>query len=285
MSLLIVVLVPLSTVALWTQQISDTGRYVALMAPLAHDQDVQDAVAKRVTQEVIARSPRQAFASPGDAAALSLGVRSFTQSSGFPAAWNAAVRATHGFAKQSLIGSSDDDSLGVDLGPVISQVKKGMEAAGDTRAALIPDTHAPVRLLQANSLEVLRGKLHVLSLLSIWLPVATLLLTAGAIVVSDRRLRAVMTVAFSYAIGGLLLWAGVAIFGRLIDNDLGPGVDKPTANTVYEQITSLMQLLAYVWTGAGTLIGVGAWLILIRRARAAGVFGGIPGRSESESGA
>lgn len=282
MSVLIVVLVPLSSVALWTQQISNSARYVALMAPLAHDKDLQNSVARRVIQEVTARSTPQAFASSEDAALLSKEVHAFTRSSRFPAAWDAAVRATHGAVKESLIGSSNDDSLGVDLGPVISEMKKGMGAAGYTQATRIPESHAPARLLQANSLDVLRGKLHALYLTGLWLPIITLLLTIGAVVVADHSTQAVMTVAFSYAIGGLLLWATVAIFGRLADNDLGPGVDESTADAVYGQLTSAMQFLAHLCVGGGALIGIGTWLILKRQARTAGVRERNPAPSRSE---
>src|SRR4051794_41566542 len=51
---LVVLLAPLSVVATWAhRQVSDTDRYVATVAPLASDPAVQDAIADRITTEVL----------------------------------------------------------------------------------------------------------------------------------------------------------------------------------------------------------------------------------------
>ncbi|MGW6263422.1 hypothetical protein [Streptomyces sp. NPDC055085] len=267
MSLLIVLLVPLSAVALWTGQISDTSQFVSLMAPLAHDRDIQDNVADRVTNEVIARSPAGTFSSPEDLATLNDAAQAYTRGPNFPDGWNAAMKATHGTFKQTLIGSSDSDSLDVNLGPIIEDVKSEMMNENSSLASQIPDTSAPTVLLQANSLEVLRGKLHKMSVLGIWVPIVTLILTAGSISVATQRIRAVMIVGISYAIGGAFTWSAVAIFGQLARNDLDSGVDRKSASTVYSQITSLMQACAYICLGVGLIMAIGAWLTLVKRAR------------------
>jgi hypothetical protein len=56
-SLLIVlgcVLAPLSVVAVWTRnQVTNTDRYVATVAPLASDPAIQQAIADQVTAQVL----------------------------------------------------------------------------------------------------------------------------------------------------------------------------------------------------------------------------------------
>src|SRR3954451_15307203 len=53
---LLAVVAPLSVVATWAHdQVSDTDRYVATVAPLADDPAVQKAVSERITDEIVAR--------------------------------------------------------------------------------------------------------------------------------------------------------------------------------------------------------------------------------------
>ena len=48
------ILAPLSVVATWARdEVSDTDRYVATVAPLASDPDVQAAVTDRITNEIV----------------------------------------------------------------------------------------------------------------------------------------------------------------------------------------------------------------------------------------
>src|SRR6266496_4574133 len=50
------VLAPLSVVAVWTaNQVSDTGRYVANVAPLIKDPAIQNALTNRLTSEIVAK--------------------------------------------------------------------------------------------------------------------------------------------------------------------------------------------------------------------------------------
>lgn len=61
---LLAVVAPLTVLASWAHdQVSDTDRYVATVAPLAKNPAVQDAVRTRITEELLARLDIQAVTS------------------------------------------------------------------------------------------------------------------------------------------------------------------------------------------------------------------------------
>ncbi|MFG2795042.1 hypothetical protein [Streptomyces sp. NPDC048419] len=259
-------LVPLSVVALWTHQINDTDRYVAVMGPLARNPDIQNAVADRATEEIQRRSPAGSF-SAEEADALSRAAHAFTHSQAFPAAWDAAVRAYA--AKETFMGPDDTNALTVDLGPVIDGVKKQATSAGVQAADRIPQTKAPVSVLDMNTLETLRRILRALSAVGVWLPIGTLLLTAAAIILSTERIRSLMTLGLSYAIGASLLWGSVAVIRQLTLNDLDPNANRQAVEALYNALTNFLQTASYVLAAVGLLVSALCWGALFRKHRRA----------------
>ena len=74
------VLAPLSVIAVWTaNQVSDTGTYVANMAPLIKDPAIQNALTNKITNEIVIRIDVKARA---DQAAAELSQRASPGSAG-----------------------------------------------------------------------------------------------------------------------------------------------------------------------------------------------------------
>lgn len=134
-------------------ELLDTGRYVQTVAPLARDPVVQQAVADRLTDELVTRLDLEALlqqlvdtlAAQGAPAALdglvgpvSSGIRSFIQtevravlaSDQFARVWDAANRVAHDeldavlTTGQGQFLSAEGDTLYLDLGAIITAVKQ-----------------------------------------------------------------------------------------------------------------------------------------------------------------
>src|SRR3954452_13191662 len=215
-------LAPLSVVSVWaSRQVSDTDRYVATVAPLAHDPAVQRAVADAVTTQVLAeidvsrltRQTLDALAARGvppavaaNLAALSgplaNGIESFTRtqinkivaSPAFATLWEQANRAAHKNLVKLLEGNqsgavrTNGDAVTLNLAPIIAQVKQQLVANGFSIADKIPTVNREFVLARSDSVTKAQGLYRVLNSMGLWLPIIALLLfAAGIMLARDRR--------------------------------------------------------------------------------------------------
>jgi hypothetical protein len=212
-SLLIVlacVLAPLSVVAVWTRnQVTNTDRYLATVAPLADDPAIQNAIADQITAQVFAYvdiqgitrqavevlsgrglssevvAQLQAFAVP-----IASGVQSFTReqvgkvvaSDAFADAWVQANRVAHAELVKALTGEGggavtvENDTVSVNLAAFIQTVKQRLVASGFTLAARIPQVNASFVLFRSADVTRARAGFNLLNTLGVWLPILTLVL-------------------------------------------------------------------------------------------------------------
>jgi hypothetical protein len=279
-SLLIVlacVLAPLSVVAVWTRnQVTNTDRYVATVAPLAKDPAIQNAIADQITtqvftyidvqglinQSVDALSQRgltpalanqlQAFAVP-----IANGVQSFTRSQvgkvvasdAFADAWVQANRVAHQQLVAALTGEGggaitvQNDTVSVNLAAFIQVVKQRLVDGGFSVAARIPEVNASFVLFQSDDITRARSAFQLLDTLGIWLPILVLvLLVIGVYVAKDHR-RALVGAALGVAAGMVVLALALAVF-RSIYLDAVPSTVLPhdAAAVLYDTIVRFLRL-------------------------------------------
>ncbi|MGR8009366.1 hypothetical protein [Streptomyces hypolithicus] len=256
---LVAVLVPMSAVAVWAdREIGDTGRYVAAMAPLAEDPAVQNAVARRVTDEVtqeIDLGPLQ----EGATQLIGEAVVSFTGTDAFQQTWNTVNRATHAAFKDALNDGSGN-KVTLDLAPVAEEVKQQLVADGVPFADQIPVEPTEVTVLESDRLGTWREIYRLLQLGGFWLPVATLVAAVGAILLALRRLGALAWLGVAVAVGAVLLLITVVAGRGITLDDLPPDLDRAAAGAVYDALTSPLRTAAWVVLAAGAVLAVGAWL-------------------------
>ena len=171
-------LAPLSVLSTWASgQIQDTDRYLATVAPLASDPDVQAAIVVRVEEviysyldldaavdEVVQAlegqglPPRAAATLGALAGPLTTGIRSFVHdrivalvaSDAFEEAWVAANRTAHEELVAALLGDSggavavDNGAVSVNLAVLINTVKGQLVDAGFAIAERIPEVSRDV---------------------------------------------------------------------------------------------------------------------------------------------
>lgn len=271
LTLLACLLAPVGTLAAWaTYEIADRGRYERVVAPLAADPDVREALADAVAAGILRevrvgpplREPLRDFTH--DAA------RSFTETKAFRTAWHAANRAAHDAVLRAVRGGGAGAGGGggggeprpvtLDLAPVGERVKRQLVRDHVPFAHRIPVAHTEVEVLSAVELSQLRKGYHVLEVAAFWLPVGALVLAAGGILIATRRRRAVCAAGLGTALGGALLGLSVALGRHLTLTDLPPDVSPAAATAVYDTLTTTLRTVTWALLTLGLTVAATAWL-------------------------
>ena len=246
-SLLIVIgciLAPLSVVSVWARSlVTDTDQYVTTVAPLARDPAIQNAVADKVTAEILDKLDVQAVtkqvvdalaarglppAVAGQLQSLSgplaSGVESFTRgkvdevvaSDAFADAWVSANRRAHQALVAALTGqtgpatSIEDGTVSINLAPIIEAVKQRLVDSGFELASRIPVVDASFVLFHSDKIVAAQSAFRLLTALGNWLPVISLVLLAIGVVVAKSHPRALVGAGLGLAGGMAALALGLA---------------------------------------------------------------------------
>jgi hypothetical protein len=236
-------LAPLSATAVWaSRQVSDTDRYLETVAPLADDPAIQSTIADAVTREIFAAVDLQAITTetldaisrqgvPPRVAAnlqalsgpLANGIQGFVRgqvdnlvaSPQFATVWRQANQTAHTELVNLLEGnqggalSAQNDTVTLNLAPIIAQVKEQLVASGFSLADRIPVVDKSIVLVQSDGVTKAQGVYRLLNTLGVWLPLISLfLLAAGVYVARDHR-RALLLGALGFL--GAMLALGVAL--------------------------------------------------------------------------
>ncbi|MDX2861384.1 hypothetical protein [Streptomyces scabiei] len=291
LTVLACLLMPVGALAAWaTYEIADRTRYEAVMAPLATDPAVREALADAVAAGILRevrvgprlRRPVREFTY--DAA------HSFTRTEAFRTAWHLTNRAAHdavltAVREEGAYGRSGAGRGGahgggayagavrpvmLDLAPIGELVKRQLVRDHVPFAHRIPVAHTEVEVLSATELVQLRKGYRVLEIAAFWLPVGALALAAGGILVATQRRRAVCATGLGAALGGALLGVAVALGRHLTLADLPPDVSPAAAGAVYDALTATLRSVTWGLLGLGTTVAAIAWLTdrLVRRRRA-----------------
>ncbi|MFI6941918.1 hypothetical protein ACIBI4_21815 [Streptomyces sp. NPDC050418] len=282
-------LAPLSVVAAWASGvIGDTDRYVSTVQPLASDPDVQDAVAARVTDVAMdhidlgdlltsaASDERplleKALGRLGDS--LEDSVRSFVNdkardvvdSSAFETLWTEVNRKAHAAMNKALTGDGgglvklDDNTVTVDLAPVVEQVKERLVDSGLTLAEKIPEVHTEFAVAKSEDITKARTGFRLLQLVGNWLPVLALLLIAGGVLLARNRRKAVVTAALCTAVAVGLLGIALTVFRPVYLDALPAGVSQGAAGSVYDTLTRFLRTTVRMVIALGVVVALAAWL-------------------------
>ena len=271
------ILAPLSVVAVWTKNlVTDTDRYVTTVAPLASDPAIQNAVADRITAEIfthldvtgITNQAVDALAERGLpplvatqlhalSEPLSNGVQSFVRdevgkvvaSDAFADAWLTANRAAHQALVAALTGQTregvtiENDTVSINLGPFIQEVKQRLVDRGFELASRIPNVNPSFVLVQSDYIAQARGAFNLLNAIGNWLPVVALIFLALGIYVAKGHRRALVGVGLGLAAGMVVLALGFALFRTIYLNELPLGVlTRDAAAAFYDTLVRFLRL-------------------------------------------
>ncbi|MDQ0687439.1 hypothetical protein QF032_006484 [Streptomyces achromogenes] len=283
------VLAPLGLVAAWTSSIvGDTDRYVDTVRPLAADKDIQNAAADRVTDALMERIDLTALlqdAAPAQRPLLekALGklgpsledaVRSFVHdkaqaivaSDAFQKIWTDANRRIHSSVEKALTGSGGgavkirNDTVTLDLAPVVDQVKQRLVDSGMTVAGKIPEIHTDFTLVRSEDIGKVKTYFRVLQLVGLWLPVVAVLLVAAGVLLSTHRRRVLIVAALCFAFATLLLGIALTVFRVVYLDALPAGVSQPAAGSVYDTLVRFLRTSVRSVVALAVVVALAAWL-------------------------
>ncbi|WP_327290707.1 hypothetical protein [Streptomyces sp. NBC_01198] len=283
------VLAPLSAIAVWVaDEMADTDRYVATVAPLAGNPDVQDAVTDRVTDAAMAKIDLDSLLSkvaPGDEQDLkkALGgpsgpitgairdlvrqtVARFVASDAFATLWDQLNRQAHAAFTGALTGDTDSpvkvkgDAVVLDLAPVVAQVKQRLLGRGLGVASLIPDVRTDFTLVKSRDVQRVRNGFRILQVAGNWLPVVTVALAVGGVLLAAHRRRAVAAAGLGVAAGLAALGIGLAIFRSVYLDHLAGSGNEAAAGAIYDQLVRFLWATVRMIITLGVVVALGAWL-------------------------
>jgi hypothetical protein len=269
LTVLACLLAPVGALAAWaTYEIADRTRYEAVMAPLAADPAVREALADAVATGILRevrvgprlRGPVRDFTY--DAA------HSFTRTEAFRTAWHLANLAAHdavltAVREEGPYGGGTGAgarSVTLDLAPIGERVKRQLVRDHVPFAHRIPVAHTEVEVVSATELVQLRKGYRVLEIAAFWLPVGALALAAGGILVATQRRRAVCATGLGTALGGALLGVAVALGRHLTLADLPPDVSPAAAGAVYDALTATLRTVSWLLLALGLVVALGMWV-------------------------
>jgi len=252
-------LLPFGALAAWAAYgLTDTGRYVRAMAPLAGHPAVREAFADTVgaelTDDLEPRLRRVAGPFVQDAA------RSFTRTDAFRAGWDTANRVTHTALLHAVRQDAEGRPVTVDVAPIAAEVRRQLIADDVPFARRIPVPHTEVAVLPAAEADRLREGYDVLEVAGLWLPLTTLTLAATGIAVAARRRRAVTATALGTALGGALLALAIAVGRHLTLAGLPAGLHRPAAEAVYDTLTATLRTTSWLLLALGLTAATTTWL-------------------------
>ncbi|MFC6157242.1 hypothetical protein [Kribbella jiaozuonensis] len=315
-------LAPLSVTAVWaSRQVSDTDRYLETVAPLADDPAVQRTISDAVSNAILDAVDFQSIATetldavaqqgvpPRVAANLHAlsgplvnGIENFVRSQvdklvaspQFAAVWRQANETAHASLVNLLDGnqggalSAQNDTVTLNLAPIIAEVKQRMVAGGFGLADKIPVVNKSIVLVQSDGVTKAQGLYRLLNTLGTWLPViALVLLVSGVFVARDRR-RALLKGSLGFA--GAMLVLGVALtLARVFYLNALPSevLSRDAGGVVFDTI---VRFLRYGLRAVGVLaliVALAAYFTgpsnaaVQARAKLAGGIGSLRGRAEA----
>jgi hypothetical protein len=282
------VLAPLSVLSVWMKSVVlDTDNYVSTVAPLAHNPDVQNAIADRVTntlivdntseqdleQQVIDRLPDKAqFLGPKINDALASVVHDATlkvvQSDQFATLWEEANRRANTQivalleAKGSDTVQTKNGEVVLEIGPIAQKVNSALEAQGITafsdKASSASDKQ--IVLIQSIWLKRSQNVTNLLQALAVALPILTLVCFGIAIYLSPNRRRTILRSALGLALGMALLLVAFNGGRHFYLNVLPSAVNQNAAGAVYDQLLGTLRLALRTGFVVALIAAIAAWL-------------------------
>ena len=291
-----VLLAPVAVVAHWAQQeLTDTDRYVATVAPLASDPVVQSAVADRLTAVVMEQldvstlvsdaltalnspdlPPTVGLALGAAEQPLTDGIESFVhktatavvESPTFEDAWVEANRVAHTQLAAVMQGDTgnvvqvgDNGQLTIELAGVIEALKARLVDNGFAVAANIPEVNASFTIVETSQLVTAQNAYGALDLLGTWLPWISLALIAAGVLTAVHRARALVVAGLALAVSMLVLGIALYVARTLYLDALTGTVDRlDAAEIVFDQLVAFIRVALRTVAVLGLVLAAAAYL-------------------------
>jgi len=287
------VLAPVSVLAVWTgEQVSDTGRYVANVAPLAQNPAIRQALADKITNEITSHVDVTSLADQAASALSAKGlprvgtllktfapsiagavagfihgqVLKIVSSQQFAQAWVKANTVVHAELVKALSGqgngaiSVSNGQVTIGLGPFINEVKQDLSARGFTVVNSLPAINPTFTLFSAKYLVRAQTGYRYINDLKIVLPILTLLLLGAGIYIARSHRRALIGAGLGFAASMLVLGAGLAIFRGIYLGSVPDSLPANAAAALFDTLVRFIREALRALLVLGLIVAAGAFL-------------------------
>jgi hypothetical protein len=291
------VLLPLAGFTVWTRnQLLDTDRYVATVAPLATDPAIQDAAAARLTKtvseavdfkKIAAESlPEQAQVLAGPIASGAQGLVSTlsdkaVKSKQFQTLWDDANRAGHKALVAAATGEgtpsvdTKDGKVVVEFGPLAKQVLKAVDKeTGLDLASKVPADKINAKYVLVDSKDLAKAQSAVkwLNRLTWIISIASLLCLVGAVFAATKRRVGVRRAGWAVTVASAVTLVGFAIGRNRYLSALPSTVNQAAASSTFDILVKNLRTGFRVTGIIGILLLLGSLIHLPERGGEPGPF-------------
>lgn len=299
-------LLALSVPAVWlNRMVTDTDVYVATVAPLAQDPDIQNAVAAAASDAVIEKVDAEARIKPLlpenlqiIAVPIAQAIDQFivkqsqalVRSDKFAEIWATANRVSHKALVTAVTGR-DTGAVGVqagvitlDVGTLAEQIKARLQGAGLDFVANLPTggIDKQIVLYDSPALAQMTSAFDLITRIALWLPLAALALIAGAIALAADRRKAILWLGATLTVAAILPLQALFLSQTYVSEQLNQlaAIPTPAAQSAFaiifrDLVTASRAVIALgivIWVGA-ILVGPARWAVAMR----GGLSGGMSG--------
>jgi hypothetical protein len=286
---------PLAVVSGWAKStLTDTDTFVATYAPLARSPEVQsfvvDRAAEAINQNVnieqyiadVIDGIKQLGTRPRASAALDAlkepatqgvqtvirdGIEDFVASEAFAQSWERALRVSHtqllatmNNDPQALVAAQSDGTIGIQLGPIVEDIKAALLARGLSIASRIPPVDRTIPIAQSNQIPTIQAAYRAIIAVGSWLPWVALIFLAAGVLVARRRSVALVWAALGLGMSMLLLVLGFTIGRGLLLTAVPAAVVPASVTTLFfDTVTAAMHDTAVIGVVLAVAIAVVAW--------------------------
>jgi hypothetical protein len=286
---------PVAVVSAWAKStLTDTDTFVATYAPLARNPELQGFVVDQATAainqnvnidqyvSVVVDGIKELGTRPRASAALDAlkepatqgvqtvirnGVEDFVASEAFAQSWERALRVSHTQLlatlrndPQALVTAQSDGTIGVQLGPIVEDVKAALLARNLSIASRIPPVDRTIPIAQSDQIPTVEAAYRTIVSVGSWLPWVALIFLAAGVLVAGRRSVALICAALGLGLSMLLLVLGFTV-GRVLLLTAVPTALVPAGITtlLYDSATAAMNDTAVIGVVLAVALAVVAW--------------------------
>jgi hypothetical protein len=194
-------------------------------------------------------------------------VAKLVDSDAFATVWAQALRISHNQLENVMSNDSgsavvvgSDGSIGIQLGPIVDQVKAALLAKNVTFANKIPTVDKTITVVQSSNIPQARSLYNLAVALGNWLPwIALLFLTAG-VLLARRKSVALIWAALSFGFIMLLTSIGVDIGQTIFIQSVSPSLlPAGVSDALWGAIFDGMQAIAAALVVLAAILVIVAW--------------------------
>ncbi|HMQ39322.1 MAG TPA: hypothetical protein PKA07_17310 [Micropruina sp.] len=294
-------LVPFAAVAGWARTaVFDTDAFVATYAPLARDPQVQAFVTEQAVAAIdqqldvaglvgevvdglsglLPNRPRvaaalralQTPAVAGVQSAMNRAAAEVVGSEAFATVWETSLRVSHAQLLAALQGDPhaalaiDDRGIGLQLGPIVAQIRTTLIERGFSLASAIPSIDRTIVLVPSSELVRVQAGYRLAVAAGAWLPWLALAFLAGGVLLARRRTAALVGVGVGVALGTALALVALAVAEALVLAGVPASVvPGPVMELLFATVTQGLATAFTIVLVLGVVVALAAWLVRQRR--------------------